>query len=360
MKINIFGIIFFVFIITSFFYNFQNSILRLLAIILWATSAFFYSYNNNGGKLPKEIIYLSFFYIIVFFILLLSSPSSLNLSISGAAVESLTVFLFPAYFFIIFCNKFAFIKYIDKAIYLLVLLFLLEALYRYYLNPGCFMNYSCRYEAKTIGFFSTTNVTGGCIVILILSIIEYNLRLKRLCIGILSILLLTTMARAAILSMLIAVIFRIFISSKTSIFVRLLIIFIAATGLFYTINDLNLFSDGSYLSKLDFISNSIQIAQQASFTQLIFGFGSSYESIVTQLGVNGWSPHAPFLKAFLYYGIIGLILFALPLLAMVLTNKKMITTIFAYMIFSIAGTSMVYPPLAAAYVLTSKKTHEKK
>lgn len=360
MKINTNGIIFSVFTITSFFYNFQNSILRLLAIIMWAASAFFYLYNNHGGKIPRVIVNLSFFYIIVFFILLLSSPSSLNLSISGAAVESLTVFLFPIYFFIIFGKKLSFDKYIDKTIFLLILLFLLDAIYRYYLNPGCFMNYACRYEAKTIGFFSTTNVTGGCIVILILSIMDRELKFKRFCISILFILLLTTMARAAMLALIISLIFKILINSKTSVFIRSFIILIGTTGLFYLISYLNLFSDGSYISKLDFVLNTVLIAQEANLNQLIFGFGSSYESIVTQLGVNGWSPHAPYLKAFLYYGIIGLLLFAFPLLAMLLTNKKMITIIFAYMIFSLAGTSMVYPPLAAAYALSSKNKNEKK
>tara|TARA_B100000900_G_C20138846_1_gene537086 strand:+ start:174 stop:500 length:327 start_codon:yes stop_codon:yes gene_type:complete len=84
---------------------------------------------------------------------------------------------------------------------------------------------------------------------------------------------------------------------------------------------------------------------------LLFGFGSSFEYIVTLLGVNGWSAHAPILKSFLYYGLFGVLFFILYLFQIFLAEKKMFFPILFFLICGLAGAPIFWPTLFTGYVL---------
>ena len=168
MNFKLSNVILFLFLVLCYFYNFQTTYLRLAVIFLWALASIYIALGSSKRS-SFDFIMISLVYTSYFLMSLALRPWDLGLSISGPQVEALTVFLFPVYFLI-----FGSYKNIDssvvrsKVIWTLIFLFLIDVCLRYYLDSYCFMNYQCRYAAKTVGLFSTTNVTGACIVLLIL------------------------------------------------------------------------------------------------------------------------------------------------------------------------------------------------
>ena len=51
-------------------------------------------------------------------------------------------------------------------------------------------------------------------------------------------------------------------------------------------------------------------------SRLFFGFGESFSTVNSILNVNDWSPHLLLLKAFLYFGIAGVVLYLESMLVM--------------------------------------------
>lgn len=355
MKWNYAKIQLFIFIVLCYFYNFQNTYLRLIFITLWAFVSIYIALAPTK-KLSFNFMIVSLFYTSYFLMVFVLRSSDLGLSISGAQVEMLTVFLFPVYFLIFGnYNNIDSFTIINKVIWALLILFLIDVGFRYYLDPHCFMNYQCRYAAKTIGFFSTTNVTGACIVLLILTIIQINVSFKKSAITLLVLILISTMARAAIAGLFVGVLYHLATNYRNSKFFVFCFSLIIMYIFIYLIINLNVFQDGSLLSKLEFIQNTNLVLKSADVLQILFGFGSSYASIVEVLGVNNWSPHIPFLKAFLYFGIVGVAMYLFPILWMIKLDRKMITVVVGYGCFSLAGAPIVFPALVGSLLILKAK-----
>lgn len=347
----------FFFLVSCFFYNLQANDLRLLLMILWAASGFYLTIYPDA-RLSKNFVLISLAYVFYYLFSLLLKPSSLNLSVEGSEVEAYTVFLFPV-FFAILSNyiKIDVNKVLTLTVWSINFLLILDVILRYLAEPNCFMNYQCRYYAKTVGLIATTNVTGACVVILILSLLEKNFYYKKTALSILAFVLMTTMARAAILAFLAVLGVRFFLKSK-NIFTKVIIAAFPLSILIFSAIYLNLLSDGSFLTKIDFFVNTQSIMLEADVFNLLFGFGSSYEAIISILGFQVWSPHIPFLKTFLYYGLIGLFLSLIPLFYMLFLERKFFYPFLAYFIISLAGAPIVFPALIGSFlILTSKSNH---
>ena len=355
MNFKLSNVILFLFLVLCYFYNFQTTYLRLAVIFLWALASIYIALGSSKRS-SFDFIMISLVYTSYFLMSLALRPWDLGLSISGPQVEALTVFLFPVYFLI-----FGSYKNIDssvvrsKVIWTLIFLFLIDVCLRYYLDSYCFMNYQCRYAAKTVGLFSTTNVTGACIVLLILTTIQLKVPFKKAAITLLTLILITTMARAAIAGLLVGVLYYLGTSSRRSKFFGSVLVLAILSIMIYLIYTFNIFQDGSLLSKVDFISNTYLVFKGANAQQILFGFGSSYESIIGLLGVNDWSPHIPLLKAFLYFGVLGVAMYLFPLIWIIKLDRKMITVLVGYGVFSIGGAPIVFPALIGSMLLLRNK-----
>tara|TARA_A100001015_G_scaffold2557_1_gene3384 strand:- start:5357 stop:6262 length:906 start_codon:yes stop_codon:yes gene_type:complete len=281
----------------------------------------------------------------------ISKPYSLELNLSGPAVESLTFILFVPFIFGFYLLKdYKFSINSKKYLYISFLIFFsLEMVYRYTLNSECFLNYSCRFEAKTVGLFSTTNVTGASIALICLSLLTFAWKWKWPVFILLNLVLLTTMARAVIVGYLIALAFISFqrIRSNTLKLVIGSFILFSIVFLFLYFNAL---IDGSFLSKIDFIKSTALILQNSSWMELLIGNGISFEKITRILDVQGWSPHAPYLKALLYYGFFGLLVYFVTIL--LILRLRMVPVLLCYAAFSFGGAPIIFPSLLSAYFLT--------
>jgi hypothetical protein len=349
------NVVLFLFLVSCYFYNFQNTYLRLAVIFCW-TLASIYIFLGSSKRVSVDIMVISLVYTSYFLMSLILRPADLGLSISGPKVEALTVFLFPVYFFIFggYKNVDSFVVR-SKVIWTLIVLLLIDVCLRFYLDSHCFMNYQCRQAAKTVGLFSTTNVTGACITLLILTVIQLKVQFKKAAITLLTLILVTTMARAAIAGLLVGVLYYVATNYRRSRFFVGFLISIIVTIMSYLIYIFNIFQDGSLLSKFDFISSTYLVLKGANVQQILFGFGSSYESIIGILGVNDWSPHIPAIKAFLYFGGLGVAMYFFPLLWMIKMDRKMITVLVGYGVFSMGGAPIVFPALIGSMLLLRKK-----
>tara|TARA_B100000989_G_C19504372_1_gene455803 strand:- start:560 stop:1687 length:1128 start_codon:yes stop_codon:yes gene_type:complete len=345
----------FFFLVSCFFYNLQASELRLLLLIFWAASGFYLSLYPDA-RLSKTFVLISLTYIFYYLFSLLLKPSSLNFSIEGSKVEAYTVFLFPVFFGILSNYlKIEVNKVLTLAVWSIIFLLILDVTFRYMAEPNCFMNYQCRYYAKTVGLISTTNVTGACVVVLILSLLDKNFKFKKIALSILTFVLITTIARAAILAFLAVLGVRFFLKSK-NFFLKVIITAFPLSILIFSITYFNLLYDGSFLTKIDFFINTQAIMLNADMFNLLFGFGSSFESIIDILGFQVWSPHIPFLKTFLYYGLIGLFLSLIPLFYMLFLERKFFYPFLAYFIISLAGAPIVFPALIGSFLILSSNS----
>jgi hypothetical protein len=170
--------------------------------------------------------------------------------------------------------------------------------------------------------------------------------------SIILILLITSMARAAIVSLIIVWI--IYLISRSNYLFKAIFIVSGVFLLSFVFYDFGLINDGSFLSKIEFISATRLIIENSSLTQLFFGFGMSYESITSVLGVQGWSPHIPFLKAFLYYGFFGLVYYIGTIYLIYKFNNKILLPMTAYLILSLAGAPIFFPGLLSNLIIISK------
>ena len=159
------------------------------------------------------------------------------------------------------------------------------------------MNYNQRFSAKNMGLFVNTNVLGQAIVFMIIIADFIKLKYKKFIQLILIILLVTTMARAAILSLCVTYSVKWF--WREGIMFKICSI-LGVVGIFLIFSYLNLDKDGSLLSKFEFFSNTLILFNNGSIYDVIFGFGASFDLIVLKLNVGEFSPHLSILKAFLY------------------------------------------------------------
>lgn len=348
-------------LLSSIFFNASNPIIRLFILSVWAFLPIYHllaTQKYNRLSVTKNEMFLliyGIFWTNIFIFSTLKNIDSFALNFQRANVESYTPFLFIFQTFIII--HFSKLKIDDPSNFLyyffliITLIFFLDVIYRYFLEPDCFLNYWCRTDAKRVGFFSTTNVTGMLLGYLIIASTYLNFAKRRLFMIILFLILITTMARAAIISTLVVLFLR-YLSIRNPIRTTLILLsFLTPVYIYFLYDPLNLVTDGSLLSKIDFFSSTYNIVMNAEPYDLLFGFGSSFEYIVTLLGVNGWSAHAPILKSFLYYGLFGALFFILYLFQILLAEKKMFFPILFFLICGLAGAPIFWPTLFTGYVL---------
>ncbi len=348
-------------LLSSIFFNASNPLIRLFILSVWAFLPLYHllaTQKYNKLSVTKNEMFLliyGIFWTNIFIFSTLKNIDSFAINFQKANVESYTPFLFIFQTFIII--HFSKLKINDPSNFLyyffltITLIFSLDLFYRYFLEPDCFLNYWCRTDAKKVGFFSTTNVTGMLLGYLIIASTYLNFAKRRLFMIILFLILITTMARAAIISTLVVLFLR-YLSIRNPIRTTLILLsFLTPIYIYFLYDPLNLVTDGSLLSKIDFFSSTYNIVMNAEPYDLLFGFGSSFEYIVTLLGVNGWSAHAPILKSFLYYGLFGVLFFILYLFQIFLAEKKMFFPILFFLICGLAGAPIFWPTLFTGYVL---------
>lgn len=340
-------------------YNFDNSIVRLVVLSLWiGFPIIILGFLNKKNICYKTLhsIKIEILIAIVLYIGLFScwlySSDTLVIGFSGATGEMITPFL---YFFHIILISIVLIMidngYIKSNIlynfyvFFIIILFI-DMLLRYFQDPSLFMNYNERFSAKNTGLFVNTNVLGQSIAFMIVIAELVNMKNKRIIQIILLLILFTTMARSAIIAL-----FAVYIFSllwKQRMLYKIIAIFIGCINIFvvyFLFNSLNLSSDGSFLSKIEFVNNTILLIEKGRISNILFGFGASFDVIVEKLNVGEYSPHLSILKAFLYYGLIGVLFFVTVLYRIYHLNKKMLFPIITFLIFGLAGAPIYWPTL---------------
>ena len=140
-------------LLTSICFNASNPLLRLFILFLWAFLPIFHILSTqrfNKFSLTKNEMYLliyGIFWINLFIFSTLRNFDSFSINFEAANVESYTPFLFIFQTLIII--HFNRIKINDTSIFLyhffllITIIFSLDLIYRYFLEPECFMNYCC-------------------------------------------------------------------------------------------------------------------------------------------------------------------------------------------------------------------------
>jgi hypothetical protein len=357
-------IILIILIVLGLVNNFRFQFLRIPSILIWALIPAFYifiskNYRNINKSLLINYVVPYFLLTIILFFPILYNINGFELELSGSSVEKITAFLTPfsCVTFVMLSgvsvNKFKnFNRSIDIGVWLIIGFFLFEALYRYSVAPELFLNYFKRHPAKTIGLLSTTNVNGQVLTLLFVSLLVIPFKKKFLALSIILILLITSMARSAIVSLLI--VWLMFLIYKSNFIFKVILTTVAFFISGYLLFDIGMATDGSLLSKIEFISATKTIIDNSDLIQLVFGYGMSYQSITNTLGVQGWSPHLPILKAFLYYGIFGVIYYIGTIFLLYRFNNKILLPMIAYLILSLAGAPLFFPGLLSILIIISK------
>lgn len=348
------GLLIGAYIFLGFCNNFQGTAGRVIAIILWVIIPFVLLFKLEKFYLRKRE-YLSFLFysisISILFISILMNIDTFKFELDGPTVEKLTPFLgfftFPFFFLVSNQNHQKTKKYIYNALILTLIFYSLEMFYRLWIAPDLFMNYFNRQAAKTIGLMSTTNVNGQSLAVIFSLILFVKIPRKKTLLLITTLLLISSMARSAIVAALMSLIIYSFFRLKKGIK-------ITVTGLIlslFIIDPLDFMNDGSLLSKIEFVKSTITIIENSSLKQILFGYGMSYEEIISTLGVQNWSPHLPFLKAYLYFGILGLANYFISIIVLLFLNRTFIFPLITYFIFSLAGAPIFWPGLYSMFLI---------
>lgn len=358
------SLVFLIYVVLGLCFNFQNNALRMLFILSWAFIPLLLVFNSNDTRIKKNKLYsyYNLFWITctLFFSFILNA-NSFELELNGPTVEKLTPFLgfMTLPFFFIF-GKFenhptARLRIIS--IWLILLFFIIDAVYRYMKGPDLFMNYYNRHAAKTIGLLATTNVNGQSLSVLFSCILVTKIKHKLKLLIIIFILLLTAMARAAIVAVIIST--GMYLLAKSRAVYKLMAISFALTIIsFFALDPFNLSNDGSFLSKLEFINSTVALLSNAELAEIMFGFGLNYETITDTLGVKGWSPHLPILKGFLYFGVFGVLYFIISNFLIYRINNRVFYPLVTYLILSFAGAPLFWPGLFSISLITLSSQDE--
>lgn len=341
-------------------YNVQVSFIRLLFVIILMVAPLVILWRKNfSTNIIIGIIGTTLLFCVMFASVLVNA-NTFELNISGPQAEILAAFVgFSFVFYIAFAievqkSRLDFPKLFSQFLFFYTVILLFDTGLRYYLEPGCFLNYFCRKSAKTVGLFSTTNVTGANIVtILMVLISSRQFSANKIIFIILHIVLITTMARAAIIAYF--AVFSLYYIFNSTFLVKALfgITFFTSILIILITNPYDILNDGSFMSKLDFLQQSYLIAQDASLKELAFGFGASFNAVAEILNVSGWSPHLPFLKAFFYFGIPGLLAYFVSLLVMVYVGgRSFLWPLMVNQVTAMAGGPMYSPALTCALIFT--------
>lgn len=350
-------------------YNVQNSLLRIFLIGLWIFPPLLFMFlSYRSSMIIKKSLFKELIYAFIIILLLLSSIivnyETFKLSFEGASVEMLTAFLYIfSIFLLLFYSKVSNYRFDTQFIFyffiLVTFVLFIDASIRFIQNPGCFMNYSCRTESKILGIFINANITGQITVFLLIVSWLLDFKYKKIFQILLLAFLIMAQARSAWVSLVIVYVISYAILLRG--YKKYLLFTFGFLGLLtlIIIDPLDLQNDGSGLSKLHFFMRTLEIIEEGSWGSIIFGFGASYGYIVDLIGINGWSPHASILKAFLYYGLFGVLSFLFILIHMVKLDKRMFLPILAFFIFGLAGAPIYWPTLSVALILLMIDTNIK-
>lgn len=337
-------------------YNSSFTVARLVMVGLFFVIPIYYFIIHGWSKLAKEnwiLLMFSISWCFYLFFSFLYNSGTFKPALSGPTVELLTpVLMLSAPFIIELINRTPQSSrvLIEKWFLSSLIVFLsFEVLYRYVLEPACFMNYWCRFEAKTVGFFSTTNALATSLIMVLIPMFERRFNIKQfLLIGI----LITTIARAAIVSYIIAILSNAVLKSNVVVKLSIIFLFVLLMSYVFMENPLGLLNDGSLKSKFAFFYSAFDAANKYSLAQFLFGYGASFEKIVKVVDVGGYSPHAPMLKAYFYFGFIGLIFYIISLVYFyIISGGKLFITLLALIICSIGGAPIYLPTILVSLFL---------
>ena len=357
MKFHEWGLLFA--LLSGTIYNVDHTVIRMLLMFSWAfiPILFLFKFNkqNLGWNGIKELNY-ALLIIFMLFISFFANLDTLSFEFSGPNVEKLTPFLYIfhvsiLFYFIQLDSKKISGKFITYFMLSMVMVLFLDMIVRYLEAPQYFLNYNTRHQAKTIGFFSTTNVNGQIIAFFIVMSWNIKFQFKKLIQFLMIGILITTMARSAMVSIIVIYGFQYLLYTKGIISRTISILLIIGILILFILDPMNFQNDGSLLSKLQFFTATYNLILTGSIGDIIFGYGASYEAITTALDVNGWSPHVSILKAFLYYGLLGVSIFIFILVHFVKQNKKMFLPVMTFLLFSLAGAPIFWPTLSVGLIL---------
>lgn len=302
----------------------------------------------------KIWLLLSLIYVFYALSSILINSNTFDLSINGPYVEFLTPFLIISSPFIYLSIRGADhttrVKSLKYYLYILVTILFVDIIARYLNRPECFMNYYlCRIDAKQAGFFTNTNVIGTFLLYLMFALSYFQMRKIK---AFFVIVLFTAMARAALVTLVLTKLF--YYISIASLKVKLIamLCFIGLISYVFIVNPFDILNDGSMLSKFKFLEAAVLSANAASLQELMFGFGASFDRITDVVGVEGYSPHSSYLKAYFYFGMIGVIFFILiNLYFLTLDMKFFFFILMASIINGIAGAPIYNPTIWVAFFI---------
>lgn len=348
------GLLISCYIFLGFCNNFQNTIVRVLAIALWIIIPMILLIKSKSLKIANKEYRMFLTYsvsIVLLFLSIIVNIESFKFELNGPTVEKLTPFLgfftLPFFFLVSSLKGENIQNHIKKAIILTLGFFLFEMFYRLFIAPNLFLNYFNRQAAKTIGLMTTTNVNGQALAMLFSALLFIKFPRKKTILFIISIILISTMARSAVVAIIISLFIYSFIKLKNSS----KYIILSAIVILVISDPLNFVNDGSFLSKIEFIRSTILIVKNSDLSQILFGYGMNYEKVVSTLGVQNWSPHIPFLKAYFYFGILGLMNYMVSLLLLIYFDRQFLFPMITYFVFSLAGAPIFWPGLFSTFLI---------
>lgn len=339
------------FLLSATIYNAKIAAVRLILILVFCVAPLILLICRplaNLDSKTKPMIILSGLWVLYFIIWFSKNFSDFVFDFSGPNVEMMT----PVLFFIHLYAIPLLLNYPRERLravllrfsLLLVAFLIFEMVLRYFSEPVCFLNYNCRFEAKTVGFFSTTNALATSLVVVMLSFFAVSQLRPRARLA-LEFILLTSMARSAIIGYLFGLFLKAFSALKSSTRLLLFAGFGAGVGLFLFYDPLRLLGDGSANSKIDFFLSAWSLLFAGDPQAIWLGFGANFASVVETLGVRGWSPHAPILKAFMYFGVVGVFLYSLFIGSFLFAFPKSVIPVAAYLLLGLAGAPIFFPTL---------------
>ena len=337
-------------------FNSSISGIRIFLILYSVGYPFLYLLSKSSVIVKKEFLWIigfSLYWTLYFSLWFAINIESISFDLSGPNVEMFTPFLYltNVFSFMMLSRLSNFFLKDSIRIFLKIycVFLVVDCLYRYFVEPNCFLNYSCRVEAKTVGFHSTTNALGVSLIVILSSLLYVNA--KSIYKIVFPALLVSTMARAAIIAQLIGYGVKTYLNRGLFLKFVVIILSVAFIYFIYLINPLGIFSDGSLLSKIDFFNSAFNVVPYSNTGQLLLGYGSNFREVTDIVGVNGWSPHAPMLKAFFYFGFIGVFLYFASLFCFARLRPGMWFVTLVFLICSVAGAPIYFPTLIPAFLI---------
>jgi hypothetical protein len=223
---------------------------------------------------------------------------------------------------------------------------LLDLIIRIYIHGiWQFFNLTEYTIAKELGLFPTSNISGGLAFVLFC----YSLNTK----GFYSwrsftalILLFGSLSRVSIFATFLVIAHHIYFIEPRHFLkfsLRSFLVLLAII-LFSPVHDYFM-SDGSFISKIDLISSGVtKFVGLTDFEILLLGFPLDSFLVADFLDVEGWSPHLSFLKAFLYYGLLGIILWMFSHYY-IWQKSHLKTVVVGGLVMGLAGLPILWPPL---------------